>query len=134
MTARAAMVRGARKAVHHNTTMSSVAVPLSGIKLVRAEIERMWVYRPEDRVSQDLLVLADGKHYRTTRAVWNTVSRYLVSTMSLFIGPRMAKSSPFSFAGTLKVSKALTRSSTSAPKAASVTFMPLCVVFISRPE
>lgn len=71
---------------------------------------------------------------RGTPAVFTTAIRQGTSTISLFIGPRTASNSPFSFAGTLKVSKALTKSSTSALKAAVVTFMPLCVVFISRPE
>jgi hypothetical protein len=62
------------------------------------------------------------------------VGSYGTSTISFFIGPKTASNSPFSCSGTLNVSSAWTRSSTSALNAAVVIFMPLCVVFISLPS
>src|SRR5512138_2736507 len=62
------------------------------------------------------------------------VALYGTSTMSFFIGPSTPRSSFFSLAGTLNVSNALTRSSTRALKAAVVTFMPACAVFMSFPS
>src|SRR5439155_9218184 len=49
------------------------------------------------------------------------------------IGPRIPSSSPFSFSGTLNLSSDFTRSSTSVLNCASVMFMPLCAVRMSRP-
>jgi hypothetical protein len=66
---------------------------------------------------------------RPAACVWS----YGTSTISFFIGPKTLSNSPFSCAGTLKVSRASTRSPTKASKAAPVIFMPLCVVFMSFP-
>ena len=55
------------------------------------------------------------------------------STMAPFIGPNMPSSSPFSFSGTLNLSRAATRSSTSALKSPSFTPMPSWAAFMSLP-
>ncbi len=55
-------------------------------------------------------------------------------TMSAFIGPSRPSSSLWSLAGTLFVSSALVKFSTVAFHSASVIFMPLWVVFMSRPR
>lgn len=54
-------------------------------------------------------------------------------TMSARMAASGASSSPFSCSGTANLSSAFTRSSTSASKSASVSFMPVCVVRMSLP-